>query len=86
MAQNWALAGMVVALLAVATAVGQIIKRQPQLGLNPAAVSAFNGRVRAWWIICCLLSVAFVNTLLTVALFGFLSFWALREFTRFTRR
>ena len=86
MAQNWALAGMVVALLAVATLVGQIIKRQPQLGLNPAAVAAFNGRVRSWWIICCVLSIAFVphSRQLTVALFGFLSFWALREFITLT--
>jgi phosphatidate cytidylyltransferase len=86
MFQNWALAGTVVALLAIATIVGQIIKRQPQLGLNPAAVTAFNGRVRSWWIICCLLSVAFVphSRWLTVSLFGFLSFWALREFITLT--
>ena len=82
MAQNWALAGMVAALLLVATTVGQIIKTQPQLGLNPAAVAAFNGRVRSWWIICCMLSVAFlpITPAVTVALFGCLSFWALREF------
>lgn len=85
MAQDWALAGMVVALLAVVTAVGQIIKRQPQLGLNPAAVKAFNGRIRSWWIICCLLSVAFLPwPWVTIALFGFLSFWALREFITLT--
>ena len=86
MAQNWALAGMVAALLLVATTVGQIIKSQPQLGLNPAAVSAFNGRVRSWWIICCMLSVAFlpITPAFTVALFGCLSFWALREFITLT--
>ena len=60
MAQNWALAGMVAALLLVATTIGQIIKSQPQLGLNPAAVAAFNCRLRSWWIICCMLSVAFL--------------------------
>jgi phosphatidate cytidylyltransferase len=82
--QDWAFAGVVVGLLAVATAVGQIVKRQPHLGLHAAAVESFNSRVRAWWIICSLLAVAFISKGLTVALFGFLSFWALREFITLT--
>lgn len=84
MAQNWALAGIVVLLLTVATVVGQVVKRQPHLGLNTAAIETFNGRVRAWWIICALLAIAFFSPGLTVALFGFLSFWALREFITLT--
>lgn len=83
-AQNWALAGIVVGLLIVATAIGQVLRRQPQLGLNPAAVEAFNSRLQAWWIICCLLAVAFWSEELTVALFGFVSFWSLREFITLT--
>jgi phosphatidate cytidylyltransferase len=82
--QDWALAGVVIGLLTVATIVGQVVKRQPHLGLHAAAVEAFNGRVRAWWIICSLLAVAFINFGLTVLLFGFLSFWALREFITLT--
>ena len=82
--QDWAFAGVVVGLLAVATAVGQVVKRQPHLGLHAAAVESFNSRVRAWWIICSLLAVAFISKGLTVALFGFLSFWALREFITLT--
>ncbi|HEY4235365.1 MAG TPA: phosphatidate cytidylyltransferase [Lacipirellulaceae bacterium] len=83
-AQDWALAGIVIGLLALATVVGQIVKRQPHLGLHTAAIDAFNGRVRAWWIICSLLAVAFISHGLTVALFGFMSFWALREFITLT--
>src|SRR6516162_5759694 len=83
-AQDWALAGIVIGLLAVATIVGQVVKRQPHLGLHAAAIDAFNGRVRAWWIMCSLLAVAFINHGLTVALFGFMSFWALREFITLT--
>ena len=83
-AQDWALAGIVIGLLAIATVVGQVVKRQPHLGLNAAAIATFNGRVRAWWIICSLLAVAFVSPGLTVALFGFMSFWALREFITLT--
>jgi phosphatidate cytidylyltransferase len=82
--QDWAFLGVVVGLLAVATIVGQIVKRQPHLGLHAAAVESFNRRVRAWWIICALLALAFFSKGLTVALFGFLSFWALREFITLT--
>ena len=72
------------ALLAVATVVGQVVQRQPHLGLNAAAIATFNRRVRAWWIICALLAVAFFSPALTVALFGFMCFWALREFITLT--
>ena len=37
----WILIAIVLGLLAIATAVGQILKRQPETGLNPAAVAAF---------------------------------------------
>lgn len=83
-AENWALAGVVVGLLVVATAIGHTLRRQPQLGLNPAAVDAFNSRLQAWWIICCLLAVVFWSPELTVILFGFVSFWSLREFITLT--
>src|SRR3970040_144825 len=83
-ARDLALAGIVVGLLAVATVVGQIVQRQPHLGLNAAAIATFNRRVRSWWIICSLLAIAFFSPGLTVALFGFLSFWALREFITLT--
>ena len=84
MARDLALAGVVVTLLAVASVVGQVVQRQPHLGLNAAAIATFNRRVRAWWIICSLLAIAFFSPTLTVALFGFMSFWALREFITLT--
>ena len=40
--------------------------------------------MRAWWIICSLLAVAFFSHGLTVVLFGLMSFWALREFITLT--
>jgi phosphatidate cytidylyltransferase len=82
--QDWALAIVVVTLLTIATTVGQIVKRQPHLGLNAAAINTFNRRVRAWWVICALLAIAFVSPTVTVALFGAMSFWALREFITLT--
>jgi phosphatidate cytidylyltransferase len=83
-AQDWALAIVVVTLLIVATVVGLVVQRQPHLGLNAAAISTFNRRVRAWWVICALLAIAFFNANLAVTLFGLMSFWALREFITLT--
>jgi phosphatidate cytidylyltransferase len=82
--RDWLLAAVVVALLATATAVGQIVRRQPQLGLNAAALTTFNRRVRVWWIFYALLLVAFFSPALTVAIFGLMSFEALREFITLT--
>ncbi|TWT89693.1 Phosphatidate cytidylyltransferase [Pseudobythopirellula maris] len=82
--QNTVLAATVVGVLFIATLVGKVLSRQTQLGLNPAAIEAYNSRVRSWWIICCLLAVAFFSRGATVALFGFISFWALREFITLT--
>jgi phosphatidate cytidylyltransferase len=82
---TYGLIGVVILLLTAATAVGRLLTRQTEWGLNPAAVEAFNSRLRAWWLICFMLAWAFVfphGT--TVALFGGLSFWALREFITLT--
>ncbi len=49
--RDWVLAAVVVVLLSVATAIGQVVKRQPHLGLNAAAIATFNRRLGAWWII-----------------------------------
>src|SRR5262249_6129601 len=79
------LVGGVLTLLAAATAVGQILKRQPDTGLNSAAVQTFNLRMRAWWLMCSMLAAASLlgNTATTV-FFGLISFWALREFITLT--
>ncbi len=81
----WGLIGVVVVILAAATVAGQALRRQTDLGLNTGAVTAFNARVRAAWVSCCLLAGAFVfPPWVTVTLFGFISFWALREFITLT--
>jgi phosphatidate cytidylyltransferase len=83
--ETWGLIGVVLGLLAIATAVGQILKRQPDSGLNSGALESFNSRVRSWWMLCCLLAAAFwFDHAVTVTLFGLLSFWAMREFITLT--
>ncbi len=82
--KDWALAAVVVTLLVVASVMGQVVQRQPHLGLNAAAIATFNRRVRTWWVICSLLAIAFFSRTATVVLFGALSFEALREFITLT--
>lgn len=80
-----ALITSVLALLTVATAAGQYLRRHPDRGLDPAAVRTFNLRLRGWWILCTVLAAAFwLGTTATVVLFGLVSFWALREFITMT--
>jgi phosphatidate cytidylyltransferase len=84
MARYWLLVATVLALLGVATAVGQWLRRQEASRVDLRAVEAFNARIQAWWFFSVLLALSFFSPGLTVALFGILSFWALREFVTLT--
>lgn len=71
--------------LTAATVVGQLLRRQTEIGVNPAVVEQLNLRVRSWWMLTAMLAIgALLSPRATVALFGFLSFWALREFITLT--
>jgi phosphatidate cytidylyltransferase len=82
------LVGGVLLVLATATTVGQFLKRQKEIGINPALVQQFNSRIRAWWLMCSVLAAAFLlgpaSRVTTVIIFGLVSFWALREFITLT--
>ncbi len=82
------LVGGVLLILATATTVGQFLKRQRELGINPALVQQFNSRIRAWWLMCSVLAAAFLlgpaSRVATIIVFGLVSFWALREFVTLT--
>ncbi len=79
---------LVVGILAVlggATAIGQFLKRHPDTGLNAAAVELFNQRLRAWWLMSSVLAAAlWIGEGVTIFVFWFISFWALREFITLT--
>lgn len=65
--------------------VGQYLKRQPESHVDPALIRNFNKRVTSWLTIFVLLVVALLlNKIVTVVLFGLVSFWALREFITMT--
>ncbi len=82
----------VLAILALAALGGEILRRQPDAFVNPAVVRAFNGRIRAWLLMCAILGMAMLVGLLSdmagraamVVLFFGVSFWALREYITVT--
>jgi phosphatidate cytidylyltransferase len=79
------LVGGVLSLLAIATMLGQLLKRQSNSSLNPEVVRLFHLRVRTWWLISSVLAASFLLPRgATVLLFFGVSFWALREFITLT--
>lgn len=79
------LIGGVLLLLATATTVLHVLRQRPDSSLDPALLERFRLRLRGWWILCAVLAGAFlIGKTATVVLFGFLSFWALREFITLT--
>ena len=79
------LLGVVLAILAICTAIGQLLKRQPDSAIHPAVVRTFNSRVQAWWLLCASVALAFlIGREATIVLFFIISFWALREFITLT--
>lgn len=75
--------------LLIAYAIGRTLRSQPESTANPAVVQTFNRRIVAW---CIMFGILFAGLMpqgrtgyiLTIVLFGFVSFWALREFITMT--
>jgi phosphatidate cytidylyltransferase len=76
-----ALFGGVAAVLLFASAVGATLKRTVAHGQPNAVIDNLNARVNAWWVMVAAIGAAFVfGEAGVVALFAFISFYALREF------
>ncbi|MEX0820258.1 MAG: phosphatidate cytidylyltransferase, partial [Pirellulaceae bacterium] len=76
---------VVIVVLIIASIVGQTMKRQPENAVSPALLRTFNQRVRAWWMMFAILAAGLLlGYTCTIVLFGFVSFWALREFITMT--
>ncbi|MFW6170365.1 MAG: phosphatidate cytidylyltransferase [Planctomycetota bacterium] len=77
--------GVVLGILLVAAIVARFLRRQPEGTVHPAIARTFSERVRAWWMMAAILVAGFLlGYVLTVCLFGLVSFWALREFITMT--
>ena len=76
-----ALGGGILAVLIVATVIGEILARRASSNSARATISNLNDRVRAWWVMCAVLALALLTGHTGAALlFMGVSFLALREF------
>jgi phosphatidate cytidylyltransferase len=81
---EWLIAG-VATLLALATAVGAILRVRVHSESGRSVVANLNTRIASWWIMAAVFAVAFVfGKIATIALFAAISFLALREFITLT--
>jgi phosphatidate cytidylyltransferase len=77
--------GGIVLLLALASAIGSVLKRRATSESGRAVVGNLVARVNAWWVMVAFLAVAFaLGPTAMLVMFGFASFFALREFVTLT--
>lgn len=79
------LVGGVIALLVIATALGQILRLRTRSEAGAKTVENLNARIRAWWVMVGVFGLAMLTGGIgSVILFGLTSFLALREFITLT--
>ncbi len=77
--------GGIVALLALASLITAILKRRQPAGKPSPVIANLDARVRAWWVMVAIFSLALcTGGLGSVVLFALTSFFALREFVTLT--
>ncbi len=81
---KWLL-GVLLGVLAVLYLVARFLRQQPEGTVNPALVRKFNERIRVWWLMLAILSLAMIfGTEACMVIFFGMSFLALREFITMT--
>ena len=79
----WSLILGLVCILGIASLIGFLLQQRAH-GLSPT-VNNLNERIRTWWVLVAILSIAIgLGPRISVMLFGFASFLALREFISLT--
>jgi phosphatidate cytidylyltransferase len=74
-----------VAVLAVASAIGHVLRRRVRSPEGQATVENLNARIRAWWLMVAIFAAAFTfGPAVTLVLFALTSFYCLREFISLT--
>lgn len=81
----WWLFGGLAVLLAAASLIGVVLKARARSESSRAVINNLNARVNAWWVMVAVLAIAFaLGKTATLVMFGFASFFALREFITLT--
>jgi phosphatidate cytidylyltransferase len=71
--------------LTLVSAVVSVLRKRRDIGIDAAVLDTFRSRIHAWWLLFGMLALAFVlGNIMTVLLFGMISFWALREYITLT--
>jgi phosphatidate cytidylyltransferase len=83
--RTYVLLAVVLSALGIATIVGLTLARREKVGVESAIVHQFNRKVQVWWTMLVIFAIGFLlGRIGVVVLFGFISFWALREFITMT--
>jgi phosphatidate cytidylyltransferase len=79
--QTLALFGGIAVVLTVASLIGLLLQRRYAAEGPNAVIDNLNSRIKAWWVMVCVISIAFAfGKAGVIMLFAFASFTALREF------
>ncbi len=83
--RTFVLLAVILVTLSVASVVGLILSRRDKVGIESALVHRFNHKLQVWWMMMVIFAFGFLfHRIGVVVLFGFVSFWALREFITMT--
>jgi phosphatidate cytidylyltransferase len=71
--------------LGIASLIGFLLSRRDTMGVESALVRRYNQKLRVWWLMVAIFVFGFLlQRIGVIVLFGFVSFWALREFITMT--
>jgi phosphatidate cytidylyltransferase len=83
--RTYILLAVILTSLSIASIVGLVLTRGEKVGVESAIIRQFNHKLQVWWIMAVIFAVGFLlGRIGVVVLFGFISFWALREFITMT--
>ena len=83
--RTYVLLAVILVTLSIGSIVGLILSRREKVGIESALVHRFNHKLRVWWMMMVIFAFGFLfHRIGVVVLFGFVSFWALREFITMT--
>ena len=83
--RSMVLIAVILAALGIASLVGFLLSRRETMGVESAVVRRYNQKLRVWWLMAAIFLFGFLlQRIGVIVLFGFVSFWALREFITMT--